>query len=238
MNFLPQLTTHQKNNRQKNNGMVSPSAVFGLGITITAITVLTGCQSLHANTKPVVTKPVVTTPVVTTQPQPTTTVTNTTTAPIVPIATQQFTINGKIGVTTPKQAGSAFYIWTQQGQNFAIELAGALNAGQTKISYNGQSATLTNDKGTLNATTPEELLQRATGWQAPISQLPYWIQGQPAPSDSNDKKDNANRLLTAQNGDWSAEFVYANNSDQLPSRLTARHPDGYKVVMTINRLSQ
>ncbi|MFO1382113.1 MAG: hypothetical protein U1E91_01570 [Moraxella sp.] len=31
-----------------------------------------------------------------------------------------------------------------------------------KISYNGQAATLTNEKGTINAATPEELL-RATG---------------------------------------------------------------------------
>lgn len=213
---------------------------------------LTGCQSLHATTQPVVTTPV-TTSQTATQTTVQTTGNHSTTLPqtataatpkpnvIVPtmptLASQQFTINGKIGITTPKQAGSAFYIWTQQGQNFAIELAGAMNAGQTKISYNGQSATLTNEKGTLNAATPEELLQRATGWQAPISQLPYWIQGQPAPSDTNNKTDSANRLVSAQNGDWTAEFSYANTSDKRPTRLTARHPDGYKVVMTINRLS-
>lgn len=202
-----------------------------LGTTL----LLTGCQSLHATTQPVVATPV-TTSQATTQPTSVATSTPTAAAPT-SLAGQQFTINGKIGITTPKQAGSAFYIWTQQGQNFAIELAGAMNAGQTKISYNGQSASLTNENGTINAATPEELLQRATGWQAPISQLPYWIQGQPAPSDSNDKTDSASRLVSAQNGDWTAEFSYANNSDKRPTRLTARHPDGYKVVLTINRLS-
>lgn len=187
---------------------------------------LTGCQSVQPKPATIVTT---TTPV-------------TTTTVITPVATvptntvpQQFEINGKIGVTTPQQAGSAFYTWGQQGENFAINLAGALNAGQTDISYNGQTATLTNDKGTLTADNPEELLYKATTWQAPISQLPYWIMGQPAPSDKQSDKDSQNRLVNAANGDWAATFDYAGNA-RLPNRITMRHPDGYKVVMTINRL--
>jgi len=96
---------------------------------------------------------------------------------------------------------------------------------------------LTNEKGTLTATNPEELLFKATKWQAPISQLPYWIMGQSAPSDVGNKHDAQNRLVTANNGDWTAEFAYANDKDTLPNRITMKHPDGYKVVLTINRLS-
>lgn len=218
------------------------SKITGLGIACLGISsmLLTGCQSVQATTKPITAKPVatgMTTPVVNTQTATAPSTTSTEQAAASTLPSAQFTINGKIGMTTPQQAGSAFYTWTQQGQNFAIEIAGAMNAGQTKISYNGQSATLTNEKGTINAATPEELLLRATGWQAPISQLPYWIQGQPAPSDANGKKDSINRLVSAQNGDWTATFSYSNSNDKLPSRLTASHPGGYKVVMTINRLS-
>lgn len=148
---------------------------------------------------------------------------------------KNFNINGKIGLTTPKQAGSAFYVWTQQGQNFGIELSGAFNAGQTNISFNGQTATLTNEKGEMLADNPEELLQKATGWQAPISQLPYWIMGEPAPSDSDYQQDDANRLSFAKNGEWTANFAYK-NAENLPNRLTINHPEGYKVVLTINRL--
>ena len=218
------------------------SKITGLGIACLGISsmLLTGCQSVQATTKPISAKPVatgMTTPMVNTQTATAPSTTSTEQAGASTLPSAQFTINGKIGMTTPQQAGSAFYTWTQQGQNFAIEIAGAMNAGQTKISYNGQSATLTNEKGTINAATPEELLLRATGWQAPISQLPYWIQGRPAPSDANDKKDSTNRLVSAQNGDWTATFSYSNSNDKLPSRLTANHPGGYKVVMTINRLS-
>lgn len=201
-----------------------------------ATVALTGCQSLQAKPQlkpqPV---PVVAVPTVNTNPA-TPTLPAVPATPTTPALPKSFSINGKIGITTPKQAGSAFYTWGQNGQAFAIDLAGALNAGQTQIRYNGQTATLTNDKGTLTADNPEALLFKATGWQAPISQLPYWIMGQPAPSDSNDQQDDKNRLTTAQNAEWTAEFAYA-NADTFPNRITMRHPDGYKVVLTINRLS-
>ena len=205
-------------------------------IAVAALTLLTvtGCQTVRTQTP----KPVVT---------PNTSITSTTavtptqtTAPVVstatPTAIESFEINGKIGITTPQQAGSAFYTWGQNGKSFAINLAGALNAGQTDISYNGQTATLTNDKGTLTADNPEELLFKATKWQAPISQLPYWIMGQAAPSDAGNQTDAQKRLATAKNGDWLAEFAYSSNKERLPNRITMRHPQGYKVVMTINHL--
>ncbi|MGP9599120.1 lipoprotein insertase outer membrane protein LolB [Psychrobacter sp. AOP42-A1-21] len=153
---------------------------------------------------------------------------------------ESFNITGKIGVTTPAnettgaQGGSAFYAWGQQDDRFAIELIGALGIGKTNIEYNGQTATLVSEKtGTLTADDPEELLKKATGWQAPISQMPYWISGNPAPSDSAPEMDDQNRLISSVNGDWSASFTYK-GSDKLPSKISAVQPQGNKVVMTIN----
>lgn len=160
---------------------------------------------------------------------------------------QAFSIRGKIGIITPQdvenrgQSGSAFYVWAQDNDRFAIDLTGALGIGHTVIEYNGQTATLVSEKtGTITATTPEELLLQATGWQAPISQLPYWISGSPAPSDSDIKFDNNNHLTTASNGDWVANFEYAsneqvgNNQRQLPSKIKVQKQDGHKVIMTIS----
>ncbi|MDN5619997.1 MAG: lipoprotein insertase outer membrane protein LolB [Psychrobacter sp.] len=153
---------------------------------------------------------------------------------------ESFNITGKIGVTTPAndssgtQGGSAFYAWGQENDRFAIELIGALGIGKTNIEYNGQTATLVSEKtGTLTADDPEELLQKATGWQAPISQMSYWISGRPAPSDSAPQMDAQNRLISSVNGDWSASFTYKGN-DKLPSKISAVQPQGNKVVMTIN----
>ena len=153
---------------------------------------------------------------------------------------ESFNITGKIGVTTAAngansaQGGSAFYAWGQQNDRFAIELIGALGIGKTNIEYNGQSATLVSEKtGTLTAADPETLLKKATGWQAPISQMPYWISGRPAPSDSAPTLDNQNRLISSVNGEWQASFAYKGN-DKLPNKISAVQSQGNKVVMTID----
>ncbi|MBP2279469.1 outer membrane lipoprotein LolB [Psychrobacter sp. PL15] len=153
-----------------------------------------------------------------------------------------FNITGKIGVTTPSnsgaQGGSAFYAWGQQNERFAIELIGALGIGKTNIEYDGQTATLVSEKtGTLTADNPETLLQKATGWQAPISQMPYWISGRSAPSDSAPQTDAQGRLTSSVNGAWTASFSYK-GSDKLPSKISAVQPEGHKVVMTINHRNQ
>ena len=199
-----------------------PIKLATFAILSAALLTAAGCQSLPKNK-------VVTTPA-TTIPAP---------------KLNNFNINGKIGVTMPTepangatntgtQGGSAFYAWGQQEERFAIELIGALGIGKTNIEYDGQTATLVSEKtGALSADDPETLLQQATGWQAPISQMPYWISGRSAPSDSAPQLDAQNRLISSVNGDWSAAFSYKGN-DTLPNKITAIQPAGHKVVMTIN----
>lgn len=146
-----------------------------------------------------------------------------------------FAITGKIGITTQntngKQAGSAFYGWTQENERFAIDLTGVLGIGATQIRYDGRTATLISDKGEITADSPEELLFKATGWHAPISQLPHWVMGKSATGDTNTST-NEGKLLQSTNGDWTATFEYPKNSS-LPSRLIINHTDGHRVVMTI-----
>lgn len=179
------------------------------------------------------------------------TITASPTTPIVadtqaPSRLQAFSIRGKIGIITPQneenrgQSGSAFYVWAQDGERFAIDLTGALGIGHTVIEYNGQTATLVSEKtGTISANTPEELLLQATGWQAPISQLPYWISGSPAPSDSDTAFDATHNLITTTNGEWVATFDYADSTSiagterKLPSKIKVQKQDGHKVILTI-----
>lgn len=183
---------------------------FGIGLVVATVFGLTACQSL---------------------PKP---ATETNTADVI-----KFEITGKIGVTsqTPNgtQAGSAFYTWGQEDERFAIDLTGALGIGATAITFDGQVAQLTSEKtGTLQADTPEELLLKATGWQAPISQLPHWILGRASPDDVYSVINDDGKLTQSTNGDWKATFDYDNQKHQhRPSRLTMIHGDGHKVVMTI-----
>ncbi|WP_084494657.1 lipoprotein insertase outer membrane protein LolB [Alkanindiges illinoisensis] len=131
----------------------------------------------------------------------------------------QFSIAGKIGVRTPQQNGSAFYAWTQVNNYFAIDLTGALGIGQTRIEGIPGKVTLTSAKtGTLQAASPEELLQQATGWQAPISYLVSWVQGKPASSSAKAQYDEQHRLKTLAEGGWQVQLSY-DNAEPLPQKL-------------------
>lgn len=151
----------------------------------------------------------------------------------------RFDITGKIGITTKThegvQAGSAFYTWGQDDKRFGVELTGALGMGATTITFDGQTATLTSERtGVITADSPESLLFRATGWQAPISQLPFWVLGRTSPDDDTPTYQDG-RLTHSTHGDWQANFEYPKHAIY-PSRLSIHHVDGHKVVMTITHL--
>lgn len=132
---------------------------------------------------------------------------------------QQFKITGKIGVRTPQQNGSAFYGWTQIGDQFAIDLTGALGIGQTSIRGKVGDVTLTSSKtGTIQAESPEELLYKATGWEAPITYLISWINAEPANKNAEIKKDSQGRIENIREGGWSATLSYL-DQQKLPNKL-------------------
>lgn len=171
-----------------------------LCMTAASLVTLSGCQHImKAPTAPVVKMP-------TSAAQP-------------PKPVLQFTVMGKIGVKTPKQNGSAFYAWTQVDNRFAIDLTGALGIGQTHIEGIPGQVTLRSARtGLLTATTPEELLQQATGWQAPISYLPYWIQAKSAQVNNTAKFDSLKRLSQLNEGGWQVQFNYL-DTQPLPQKL-------------------
>jgi len=138
----------------------------------------------------------------------------------------EFQLTGKIGVRTPQQSGSAFYAWAQQDQRFAIELSGALGIGQTRIEGgNGKFSLDNSNTGYLEADSAEALLQRATGWQAPISQLPRWVMGVAIAADSPATYDSQKRLATLTEQGWQVRFDYLDASQpQRPSRLIMTQP--------------
>ena len=166
---------------------------FSLILMATSTLVLTGCQRY-------------------TQPQ----------APSVsqvPAAANNFSLQGKIGVKTPGQSGSAFFTWVQQQDEFDIELSGILGVGKTQISGTPGQVTLNSAKtGLIQAATPEELLQRATGWQAPITHLVDWVQAKPATTQAKISKDGQNRPIQFVEDSWTVDLSY-NDQAQLPNKL-------------------
>lgn len=137
----------------------------------------------------------------------------------IPEAAKNFNLQGKIGVRTPGQSGSAFFTWVQQQDEFDIELSGILGMGKTQISGQPGNVTLNSAKtGLIQADTPEELLQRATGWQAPITHLADWVQAKPATTQAKISKDEQNRPIQFLEDGWTVDLSY-NEQAQLPNKL-------------------
>ncbi len=166
---------------------------FSLSLIATSTLILTGCQQY-------------------TQPQaPSSTQ--------IPEAAKNFNLQGKIGVKTPKQSGSAFFTWVQEQEEFDIELSGILGVGKTQISGQPGNVTLNSAKtGVIQAGTPEELLERATGWQAPITHLVDWVQAKPATTRAKISKDEQNRPIQFLEDGWTVDLSY-NEQAQLPNKL-------------------
>ena len=134
-------------------------------------------------------------------------------------AENQFNLQGKIGVRTPQQSGSAFFTWVQQQQQFDIELSGILGVGKTQISGQPGQVTLNSAKtGLIYAESPEELLEQATGWQAPITHLVDWVQARPATVDAQIQKDSQQRPTQFIEDGWTVDLSYNDNAP-LPNRL-------------------
>ena len=132
---------------------------------------------------------------------------------------QHFSLQGKIGVRTPEQTGSAFFTWVQQQQEFDIELSGILGVGKTQITGRPGEVSLNSAKtGLIQAETPEELLKTATGWQAPITHLVNWVQAKPATVQAQIQRDSAKRAVQIIEDGWSVELSY-NEQAHMPNRL-------------------
>ncbi|MCU4382666.1 lipoprotein insertase outer membrane protein LolB [Acinetobacter ursingii] len=131
----------------------------------------------------------------------------------------QFNLQGKIGVRTPQQTGSAFFTWAQQQQNFDIELTGILGMGKTQIQGKNGKVTLNSAKtGLITASSPEELLERATGWQAPITHIISWVQARPATTQAQTTQDSNGRINHIQEDGWNVDLSY-DSEQKLPNKL-------------------
>lgn len=135
------------------------------------------------------------------------------------VAKDQFALQGKIGVRTPQQSGSAFFTWQQQQDKFDIELSGILGVGKTQITGHTGQVTLNSAKtGEIHADSPEELLERATGWHAPITHLIKWVQAKPATASAQLNKDEQQRITQIIEDDWNVDLSYAEQAT-LPNKL-------------------
>lgn len=143
-------------------------------------------------------------------------------------------INGKLGIRTADDNGSASLKWTQQNAGYQINLSGPLGQKRMLITGTPESVRLEQTgEPAQEAKTPEALIRKQLGWTLPVTQLAYWVRGVPAPKGriTRLEQNDTGLLAQLQQGDWL--ITYSNYSDQpfngktlaLPGKITAEYKD-------------
>ena len=141
---------------------------------------------------------------------------------------QNWQINGKIAVKTPKDSGSASVNWSQRQRNYSIALAGPLGSHQLNLTGQPGRVTLQTSEGKrASASSPEQLLAKNWGFNLPVSSMRYWVRGLPVPGiPAKTQFDSYRRLTSLSQQGWNIQFQsYVNHGGvDLPNRLSLYSP--------------
>ncbi|MGI2258937.1 lipoprotein insertase outer membrane protein LolB [Shewanella sp. GXUN23E] len=104
--------------------------------------------------------------------------------PLVPSAIQNpakayaWEMTGKILVKTPDDKVSTNLYWLHAPRREELRLTSMLGTSLLSMTVTPEQTSLTADGKTYRDDDPELLLQRLSGWQVPVTQLPDWLTGQ------------------------------------------------------------
>lgn len=142
---------------------------------------------------------------------------------------QEWAISGRMGVTTEHEGWHASLFWTQQGQNYQIDLIGPLGQGRIRIQGDASGVTVqTADGRVISAEDPERLLEETLGVRVPVTGLKYWVRGLPAAVQYTELTgDEQGRLTHLEQGGWVIDYSdYEPVAElDLPTRIRARQGD-------------
>lgn len=154
------------------------------------------------------------------------------------LALDHFLAEGKLALRTPEQAESAGFRWHQQGSQTRIELSGPMGVNATTLRSDGRELeVLQGDQRSHWDISDPALPVLESGWQLPLSALPYWLRGIPAPQfDVDELALESERLSLLRQAGWEVNVErYGRFGDlDLPTRLQIRH-DERRVRLVIRR---
>lgn len=147
-------------------------------------------------------------------------------------------ISGAAGIVQPKGSESANYTWQQIGKSYAIQLAGALNVGSTRITGGVGWVNVSRANGKhWQGNSPNELIAKSLGWRLPVAQLFYWVRGIPAPLKyAHLKTDSLGHLQSLSQLGWTiswSRYAPVGNVD-LPRWIVLQRP-GWKIKLLIRQ---
>ena len=151
-----------------------------------------------------------------------------------------FAFNGRVKIKQGVQRDATGIHWEHRTED-EILLLGPLGYTVGRIHRDARGATLDDTYGKhYAAPDAESLMQKALGWQLPLSGLRYWIMALPAPEGEFRVEHNSNgqvSLLHQQGWEISYSHYAGTQPDALPTQLNMHHED-LDVLLQIDEWEQ
>ncbi len=140
-----------------------------------------------------------------------------------------WSLSGRIGITTPQEGWHASLDWVQQSGDYTIDLIGPLGQGRVLIRGDQQSVEVQTPEGRrVSANDPDRLVQESLGLRIPIKGLTYWVRGFPNPErPSQVEGDDQGRVTHIEQDGWLIDYPrYETVAGlEMPARINARRGD-------------
>ena len=142
-------------------------------------------------------------------------------------AIDSWQLKGKLAYRNDENSGSAWFDWSQHGDDFTIYLSGPFGVGTVQISGNAQTITLSQPgEADISSHSSSALSQRLFGWQLPVEQMRAWVRGLPASSSVRVVKtfNQQGYLNTLQEDGWQLAISRYQHGPrgQLPGKIKGR----------------
>jgi len=120
-----------------------------------------------------------------------------------------WTLTGSLSITHNKKRDIARFKWTQNQNDYTINISGPLNISSIRIVGNSDNIELwRTNKKCIKAKTPEQLMLDQLGWQLPISNIRYWILALPTPAAKIDSIhfDQYGHIIDLEQNGWQIKY--------------------------------
>jgi len=154
--------------------------------------------------------------------------------------TDHWTLQGKLGVSNGKDAGSGGFTWTQEGDRYEFIFRAPISGKSYRLTGGPDGAELDGvDGGPQRGPDAEALMYRSLRWEVPLDELRAWVLGVRAQGAHAELSFGDDRLPSVlQQDGWTVTYPLWDTTHQppLPAKVFAEKPP-YKVKLAIESWS-
>ena len=118
---------------------------------------------------------------------------------------QRWQAHGRLGISGPESGGSGSFDWQQRGDRADVQIRGPVGVGSVRLQMRGAAPNPdlrleTGDGRVLESTAAWDELEARLGAQVPAGNLRYWMLGLAAPGEHRWLEQNAEGVVTLEQG--------------------------------------